>query len=86
MKEEDGAREVIRQGLQKADDLVDARCSLEEATGFKQWLLDIAQAVAEADKEGSRFGIGGVRVTDKEQMALAEIRTALGLQDESSKY
>lgn len=49
----------------------------EAAAGVKQWLLDIAQSVAEADKEGSHFGIGGQRVTEKEQAALAEINTIL---------
>lgn len=78
----DKVQEVIRQRLQEAADLLDAKCSPEEAAGFKQWLVGIAQAVAEADKEGSHFGIGGVRVTEKEQAALAEIKVTLGLQDE----
>jgi hypothetical protein len=59
--------------------LLDAKCTQEEAAGFKQWLLDVAQAVAEADKEGSHFGIGGQRVSDKEQTALAELTTLFNL-------
>ncbi len=70
-------REPARQGLQQAAALLDEKCTSEEASGFKQWLIDIAQAVAEADKEGSHFGIGGVRVTEKEEVALAEIKTIL---------
>ncbi|HSG18616.1 MAG TPA: hypothetical protein VLE70_20140 [Anaerolineae bacterium] len=81
VKEGEDAREVMLQGLQKAAHVLDAKCSPEEATGFKLWLLDIAEAVAEADKEGSHFGIGGVRVTDKEKAALSEIRSTLGLQE-----
>lgn len=72
-------REPAREGLRQAAGLLDAKCPPEEGAGFKQWLLDIAQAVAEADKEGSHFGMGGVRVTDKEQAALAEIKSFLGL-------
>ena len=80
-KADDEAREQVRQGLIQAVNLLDAKCEPEEAAGFKQWLLDLAQTVAEADKEGSHFGIGGVRVTDKEKEALAELRSTLGLQD-----
>lgn len=82
MKEDDEVREVMLQGLEQASEVLDAKCSPEEATGFKEWLLDIAQTVAEADKEGSHFGIGGVQVTDKEKAALSELRSTLGLQDE----
>ncbi len=77
---EDG-REPARQGLRQAADLLDEKCLSEEAAGFKQWIMDIAQAVAEADKEGSHFGIGGVKVTNKEKAALAEIKSYLGLSD-----
>ena len=75
---EDG-REPARQGLRQAAALLNEKCPPEEAAGFKQWLMTIAQEVAEADKEGSHFGIGGVRVTDKEKAALAEIESFLGL-------
>ena len=79
IQEGEEARAAIRQGLQKSADLLDTKCSAEEAAGFRQWLLTVAQAVAEADKEGSHFGIGGVRVTEKEEAALAEIRSTFGL-------
>ena len=79
VQEGEDAREFVRQGLQGAADLLDAKCSPEEAAGFKQWLLDVAESVAEADKEGSHFGSGGVRVTEKEKAALAEIKSTLGL-------
>ena len=59
-------REPARQGLRQAAALVEAKCSPEEAAGFKQWLVEIAQTVAAADKEGSHFGIGGQRISDKE--------------------
>jgi hypothetical protein len=80
-KGQEGAdgREPARQGLRQAAALVDERCAPEEAAGLKQWLLDIAQTVAEADKEGSHFGRGGVMVTDKEKAALAEIASFIGL-------
>lgn len=70
-------REPTRQALRQTAVLLDETCSPQEAAGFKQWLLDVAQAVAEADKEGSHFGIGGQRVSDKEQAALAELSAIL---------
>ena len=76
-QEGEDVREPIRQALQQTATLLDAKCTPDEAAGFKQWLLDVAQAVAEADKEGSHFGIGGQRVSDKEQTALAELATLL---------
>ena len=82
VKEDDEAREVMLQGVQNAADVLDAKCSPEEANGFKLWLLDIADAVAKADKEGSHFGIGGIQVTEKEKTALTELRSRLGLHDE----
>ena len=50
-----------------------------EAEGFKHWLVTAAQHVAEASKEGGFLGIGGVRVSDAEKAALAEIAGALGV-------
>ena len=73
------ARQIVLEGLGQAATLVDVNCAPDEAAAFKQWLRDVAQTVAEADKEGSHFGIGGVRVTDKEKTALAELESTLGL-------
>jgi len=70
-------REPARQGLQQAATLVEAKCSPEEAAGFKLWLVEVAQAIAAADKEGGFLGIGGQRISDKEQAALAELEAIL---------
>ncbi|MFL5687308.1 MAG: hypothetical protein ACJ77D_14785 [Chloroflexota bacterium] len=58
---------------------LDKKSTPEETRAFKGWLLDIAQATAEATKEGGFLGIGAVRVSDKEKMALATLRNELGL-------
>ncbi len=50
----------------------------EEASGFKTMMVNIAEAVAEASKEGGFLGFGGVRVSDKEQSILTQIRAELG--------
>lgn len=59
--------------------LLDERCSEDEATGFKQWLMGVAEATAEAGREGGFLGIGSVRVSDKEKAAMEKISQTLGL-------
>ena len=71
--EKQDPREPARQGLKQVAELVEAKCSPEEAIGFKQWLVEAAKAIAAADKEGSHFGFGGVQVSEKEQAALVEL-------------
>ena len=68
------ALEPVRAGLRETAVLLDKKCTPEEAAGFKQWLMDIAQAVAEADKEHKK---NDGRVSDKEKEALAEISSML---------
>jgi hypothetical protein len=68
------ALEVIRQ----AAAIVDAKAP-GDAASFKAWLQHIAQAVAEASKEGGFLGFGGVQVSDAEKATLAHIKENLGL-------
>ena len=49
-----------------------------EAAAYKSWLLQIANSVAEASKEGGFLGFGGVAVSDAEKATLSEIASALG--------
>ena len=56
-----------------------ARKAPAEAEGVTRWLLGTAQRAAEAAKEGGFLGIGGVRVSDAEKAALAEVAGALGV-------
>lgn len=41
-------------------------------------MLTIAQAVAEAHKEGGFLGVGGKQVSEEEQAALDDIKATLG--------
>jgi hypothetical protein len=51
-----------------------------DATGFKTWIQDVANRVANASKEGGFLGIGGTRVSGDEEAALKETAAALGVQ------
>jgi hypothetical protein len=61
--------------------LLDAKATLEEASGYKGWLMDIARVVAQAGKEDQGFlGRGGVLVNDAERATLESIARTLGVE------
>ena len=62
------------------DDLavLDEKSTPKEKAGFGSWLMTVAQATAEAGREGGFLGIGSVRVSEKEKAALAELKAELG--------
>lgn len=65
--------------LRDAAALIDAKASAEEAQAYKQFAVTVAEAVANAHREGGFAGIGGKPVSDNEQRALDTIRSTLGL-------
>lgn len=64
--------------LNKAAELIDTKAP-GDAAAYKTWLQHIAQAVAEASKEGGFLGFGGTEVSDAEKATLAHIKESLGL-------
>lgn len=50
-----------------------------EAAAFKGWLQSVATRIADASKEGGFLGIGGTRVSEEEEQALAATASALGV-------
>jgi hypothetical protein len=57
--------------------LVESKATPEEAAAFAQWMVAVAQAAADAAKEGGFMGIGATRVSDREQAMLDRVREAL---------
>jgi hypothetical protein len=72
-----GIKDRAIEELRSVAALVDAKAP-GDAGGFKIWLHEGAQRVAEAAKEGGFMGFGGVAVSDAEKATLAEISAALG--------
>lgn len=82
---------VDRQGLRDAGDLAGAstdrlrealrilqeKATVEEANAYRRFVMAVAQAAAEAHKEGGFIGIGGKRISDEERVALDEIDAIL---------
>lgn len=54
-----------------------------EAADFKAWLLDVANKVAAAAKEGGMFGIGGETVSEAETAFISRLEAVLGGSDSS---
>jgi hypothetical protein len=63
--------------LRRAIGLLGAKGSPEDVEAYRGFVLSVAQAAAEAHKEGGFIGIGGKQISDQEQAALDEIRSAL---------
>ncbi|MFO7661633.1 MAG: hypothetical protein R6X18_03465 [Chloroflexota bacterium] len=55
------------------------RVSEADILSFKTMMYYVAEATAEASKEGGFLGFGGVRISDKETSVLAQIKSELGL-------
>lgn len=74
-KVQEAAAEILR----RTSALLAARATPEEGNEVKEWLSRIAQATAQAAKEGGFLGFGGAVVSDEEKSALSTIHTALGI-------
>ncbi len=64
--------------LREALHILEAKGSPEDVDAYKRFVLAVAQAAAEAHKEGGFIGIGGRRVSAEEQAALDDIAGVLG--------
>jgi hypothetical protein len=71
--------DVSRERLREAVQLLEQKASPEEAEAYKRFVLQVAEAAARAHKEGGFIGIGGREVSEKEQAALEEIASILGV-------
>jgi hypothetical protein len=74
-KVQEAAAEILR----RTSALLSTKATPEEASEVKAWLVKIAQATAEAAKEGGFLGFGGVAVSDQEKSALGMVEAALSL-------
>lgn len=65
--------------LRAVSELLTAKATPEETDAFRRWLLDTAEAAANAAKEGGFMGFGAEVVSQGEQRMLDEVRLALGV-------
>jgi hypothetical protein len=64
--------------LREAVRIVGEKASADELESYRWFVRTVAEAVAQAHKEGGFLGIGGRRVSEKERAALDEIGRELG--------
>lgn len=69
---------VSTEHLREALRILGEKATPEESDDYKRFVLEVAQAAAEAHKEGGFIGIGGKPISDEEQAALDDIRAVLG--------
>jgi hypothetical protein len=72
-------QEAAAEILRRTSALLSTKATPQETDEVKGWLARVAQATAEAAKEGGFLGFGGTSVSDQEKAALATLNTALGL-------
>jgi hypothetical protein len=63
--------------IRAAKDSLAAKAGESDVAAYRDFILAVAERVAEADKSGSFLGVGGERVTEHESAAIEELRTAL---------
>ena len=72
-------RDAVLQRVRTAVDLVASKASPAEADAYRQMLAAVAQKAADASKGGGFLGFGGVRVSEKEQAFITEVKRAVGI-------
>ena len=71
-------QDFILEDCGKAIQVLEEKESPEVVAGYKKMLLDIAEQVANAAKEGDFLGFGGERFSEKEQQLFEQLKNRLG--------
>ena len=77
IKSSEGLRELILGDCKKSIELLESKESQETAGQYKKWVLNVAEGVANAAKEGGFLGFGGERFSEKEQELYGELKNIL---------
>jgi predicted outer membrane protein len=64
---------AVSERLREALRLLEEKAAPEDVDAYKQFVLSVARAAAEAHKEGGFIGIGGRQISEEEQAALDEL-------------
>ena len=72
------AGQEILDELSRANGIVSAKATPEEAEAFREWIMESAQRAAEAAKEGGFMGFRAEQVSQGEKDMLAQLRSTLG--------
>jgi len=78
IKSSEDLQNFILQDCEKAISILEQKESPETVNGYKQMLLEVAEKIANAAKEGDFLGFGGERFSEKEQKLFAQLKNKLG--------
>jgi hypothetical protein len=73
------AGKEILDELSRANEIISAKATPEEADAFRAWIMECAQRAADAAKEGGFMGFHAERVSQGEKDMLAQLGSALGV-------
>jgi len=71
------AGEGVLEELRGVIAIVGAKASAEESAAFGAWLVTAAQAAADAAKDGGFMGFHAVRVSEREQAMIDQVKAAV---------
>ena len=71
-------KEIVDE-ISRANEIVSAKATPEEAEAFRAWIMECAQRAADAAKEGGFMGFRAERVSQGEEDMLAQLGSALGV-------
>ena len=77
VKSSEELSEIILGDCKKAIAVLEQKESPEVVADYKKWILDIAEKVANAAKEGSFLGFGGEQFSEKEQILFEKLKSVL---------
>ena len=72
------AGKQVLEEIARANEIVGAKATPEEAEAFRGWIMECAQRAADAAKEGGFMGFHAERVSQGEKDMLEQLRSALG--------
>lgn len=73
------AGQQILDELRGVNEILEAKATAEEAEAFRRWMIAVAQAAANAAKEGGFMGFGAEQVSQGERTMLEQLSGALGV-------
>lgn len=77
LKSADEGRQKALTHIEQVASILAAKVTGVQANEFKNWLISIAQQIAESVKEGGFMGIGGERISDQERSILKKLEQTL---------
>jgi hypothetical protein len=73
------AGQQVLDELRGVKEILEAKATPAEVEAFRRWMMRVAQAAADAAKEGGFLGFGAEQVSQGERKMLEQLGSALGL-------